>query len=53
MYDMLFIGKKGMLIIYKCKRSRPPDPGIRINNVMMPRVDEVIHLGHHLNEDIY
>lgn len=52
-YDVMFNGKKSMLIIYKCTRVRPPDPNITINNVKVPRVDEVIHLGHHLSEDIY
>ncbi len=27
-YDITFNGKKSQLIIYKCKRARPPDPGI-------------------------
>ncbi len=31
--DVLFYGKKSLLIIYKCTRSQPPDPGIVINNV--------------------
>ncbi len=42
-----------MLIIYKCTRSRPPNPGIKINNARIPKVDGVIHRGHQLNEDIY
>ncbi len=32
--------------------NRPPDPGIIINNVQMPQVHEVIHLGHKFSEDI-
>ncbi len=50
---MLFNGKKSLLIIYKCTRSQPPDPGIVINYVRVPRVDEVILLGHYMCEDIY
>jgi hypothetical protein len=42
-----------MLIIYKYTRSRPPDPNIYLNNIKVPRVNDVIHLGHHLSEDIY
>ncbi len=52
-YDITFNGKKSELIIYKCKRARPPDAGIFINNVKIPQVIEVIHLGQCLNEDIY
>ncbi len=44
-FDVLFNGKKRLLIIYKCTRSQPPDPGIVINNVRVCRVDEVILLG--------
>ncbi len=50
---VLFNGKKGLLIIYKYTRSQPPDPGIVINNVRVPRLDEVILLGHCMCEDIY
>ncbi len=46
--DVLFNGKNSLLIIYKCTRSQPPDPGIVINNVRVPRVDEVILLGRNL-----
>ncbi len=52
-YDITFNGTKSQLIIYKCKRARPPDHGIIINNVKVPRVSEVIHLGQCLNQDIY
>ncbi len=52
-FDVLFNGKKSLLIIYKCTRSHPPDPGIVINNLRVPRVDEVILLGHYMCEDIY
>ncbi len=52
-FDVLFNGKKSLLIIYKCTRSQPPDLGIVINNVRVPKVDEVILLGHHMCEDIY
>ncbi len=41
-FDVLFNSKKSLLIIYKCTRSHPPNPGIVINNVRVPRVDEVI-----------
>jgi hypothetical protein len=52
-YDVTFNGKKSQLIIFKCRKSRPPDPGITINNAPVSRVNEIIHLGHYLNEDIY
>ncbi len=52
-YDITFNGKKSQLIIYKCKQACSPDPGIFINNVKVPCVSEVIHLGQCLNEDIY
>ncbi len=52
-FDMLFNGKKSLLIIYKCTKSQPPDLGIVLNNVKVPRVDEVILLGHYMREDIY
>ncbi len=52
-YDIIFNRKKSQLIIYKCKRALPPDPGIFINNVKVPRVSELIHLGQCLNDDIY
>ncbi len=45
--------KKSLLIIYKCTKSQPSDPCIVINNVRVPRVDEVILLGHYMCEDIY
>ncbi len=51
--DVLFNGKKSLLIIYKCTRSQPPDQGIVINNVTVPRVDEIIILGHYMCDDIY
>ncbi len=52
-FDVLFNSKKSLLIIYKCTRSQSPNPGIVINNVRVPRVDEVILLGHSMCEDIY
>ncbi len=51
--DALFNGKKSLLIIYKYTKSQPPDLGIVINNVRVPRVDEVIVLGYYMCEDIY
>ncbi len=44
---------KSLLIIYKCTQRKPPDPNIYINNVKVPSVNEVIHLGHNLSEDIF
>ena len=41
------------MIIFKCCKYFPPDPGITINNAPVPRVNKIIHLGHYLNEDIY
>ncbi len=52
-FDILFNGKKSLLIIYKCTRSQPPNLGIVINNVRVPRVDEVIFGRHYMCEDIY
>ncbi len=52
-FDVVFNGKKCLLIIYKCTRSQPPDPGIVINNVRVLRVDEVILMEHYMCEDIY
>ncbi len=40
-------------MIYKCTKNCPPDPAIIINEVQVPRIHEVIHLGHKLSEDIY
>ncbi len=51
-YDVIFNAKKSLLIIYKCTQRKPPDPNIYINNVNVPCVNEVIHLGHNLSEDI-
>ncbi len=45
--------RKSVFIIYNCTRSRRPDPGLRINNIRVSRVEEDIHLGHQVNEDIY
>ncbi len=39
-FDMLFNGKKNVLIIYKFTSSQPPDPVIFINNVWLPRLDK-------------
>ncbi len=50
---MIFNGKKSQLIIYKCKKACPPDPGILINNLKVSRFNEVIHLGHCCYEDVY
>ncbi len=50
---IIFNCKKNLLIIYKCTRSQPPNPGIVINNVKVPSVDEVILLGHYMCEYIY
>ncbi len=52
-YDVMFNGKKSLLIIYKCTWRKHPDPTIYINNVKVPRVNEVIHFGHNLCEDIF
>ncbi len=52
-YDVKFNAKKSPLILYKCTRRKPPDPNIYINNVKVPCVNEVIHLGHNLSEDIF
>ncbi len=52
-YDVIFNAKKSLLIIYKCTRWKRPDPNIYINNVKALRVNEVIHLGHNLSEDIF
>ncbi len=51
-YDILFNGKKSLLMIYKCTKNCPPDPAITINDVQVPQVHEVIHLGHKLSDDI-
>ncbi len=52
-YDVMVNAKKSLLIIYKCIQRKPPDSNIYINNVKVPRVNEVIHLGHNLSEDIF
>ncbi len=52
-FDVLFNGKKSLLIIYKCTKLQPPGPGIVINNVRVHRVGEVILLVHYMCEDIY
>ncbi len=52
-FDVLFNGKKSLLIVYKCTKSQAPDLGIVINNVRVPRVNEVILLVHYMCEDIY
>ncbi len=52
-YDVMFNANKRLLIIYKCTRSKPPDPNIYINNVKVALVNEVIHLAHNLSEDIF
>ncbi len=40
-------------MIYKCTKNCPPDLATIINDVQVPRVHEVIHLGHKLSGDIY
>ncbi len=40
-------------MIYECTKNFPPNPAIIINDVQVPRVHEVIHLGLKLSEDIY
>ncbi len=52
-YDVMFNEKKSLLIIYKCTRRKPPDPNIYINNVKVPCVNEVIHLGYNLSKYIF
>ncbi len=52
-YYILFIGKKSLLMIYKCTKNCTSDPAIKINDVQVPQVHEVIHLGHKLSDDIY
>ncbi len=52
-YDVMFNAKKSLLIIYKCTQGKLPDLKIYINNVKVPCVNEVIHLGHNLSEDIF
>ncbi len=48
-YDM---ETKCLLMIYKCTKNCTPYPAIIINDVQVPRVHEVIHLGHKLSDDI-
>ncbi len=52
-YDILFNGENSLLMIYKCSKNCPPGPAIIINDVQVPWVHKVIHLGHKLSEDIY
>ncbi len=52
-FDVLFNCKKSLIIIYKCTRSQPLYLGIVINNIRVPRVDEVIRLGNYMCEYIY
>ncbi len=52
-YDVMFNAKKSLLSIYKYTWEKPPDPNIYINNVRVPHVNEVIHLGHNHSEDIF
>ncbi len=52
-YDVMFNANKRLLIIYKCTRRKPRDPNIYINNVKIPRVNEVIHLGHNISVKIF
>ncbi len=40
-------------MIYKCTKNCPPDPAVKINDVQVPQVHEVIHLGHKLSDDTY
>jgi hypothetical protein len=52
-YDILFNGKKSLIIIYRTARTRPPDPIIIINGAQIKCVKSVIHLGHLLSDNIY
>ncbi len=45
--------QKSLWIIYKCTCRKHPDPNIYINNVKVPCVNDIIHLGHNLNGDIF
>ncbi len=40
-------------MIYKCKTNCTSDSAIIINDVQVPRVHEVIHLGHKFSENIF
>ena len=52
-YDILFNGKKSLIIIYRTAKTRPPDPIIIINGAQIKCVNSVIHLGHLLSDNIY
>ncbi len=52
-YDVMFNAKTNILIIYKYKQRKPPNPDVYINNVKVPYVNEVIHLSHILSEYIF
>ncbi len=52
-YDVMFNAKKSLSIMYKCTWRKHPDPNIYINNIKVPRVNEVIHIGHNLSEDVF
>ncbi len=52
-YDILFNGKISLLMIYKCTKNCHPGPAIISNDVQVPQVHMVIHLGHKPSEDIY
>ncbi len=50
---VMFNTKKSLLIIYKCTWRKSADPNIYIDNAKVPLVNEVIHFGHNLSEDIF
>ncbi len=49
----VFLMVRKAIQLFKNTRSQPPDPGIVINNVRVPRVEEVILLWYYMCEDIY
>ncbi len=49
----MFNANKSLLIICKCTWRKPPVPNIYINNRKVPYINEVIHLGYNLSENIF
>ncbi len=45
--------KKGQVIIYKAYNLKPPDPCVVINRAPVKCLNNVIHLGHLLTENVY
>ena len=52
-YQVTFNGKKSQLLVFGDSSNKVPDPKMCLNGNVIPRVSEVLHLGHVIRDNVY